>query len=81
MLFNAIDDLPLERIIWMPAHQAARAIGSKVKSGGTYLTAKDVKWNDVADKLAKRVVEDHRVPHMVRKVWQTCLDEVKPRAM
>ena len=53
LMFNAIDDLPVERIIWMPAHQAARAIGRKVKSGGAYLTAKVVKWNGVPDKLAK----------------------------
>ena len=43
LLFNVIDDLPLDQLIWMPAHQKAGAIGVKAKSDGKSLTARDIK--------------------------------------
>ena len=70
LIFNAIEDLPLERIVWMPAHHGAKAIGKRAKSDGTLLTAEDVKWRDAADTLAKRGVSDHRVPFKERQAWQ-----------
>ena len=81
LIFSAIDDTPLERIIWMPAHQGKKAIGKRRKSDGTYLTKEDVEFNDAADYLAKKGVEDHRVPFKVREAWRRCLEEVKSRAM
>ena len=81
LLFSATDDLPFEKIVWMPAHQGKKAIGKRTKSDGTYLTAEDVEFNDYADRYAKRGVEDHRVPVMVRDSWRRCLEEVKSRAM
>ena len=36
--------------------------------------------NEEADKLAKRGVEDYRVPFMVRQEWKRRLDETKDRA-
>ena len=81
LIFAAIDDLPLEFIIWMPAHQGKKAIGKRLKSDGTYLTAEDVEFNDYADRWAKRGVSDHRVPFLAREAWRRCLEEVKSRAM
>ena len=81
LIITATDDTPADCIIWMPAHQHPEAAGNKGKSNNELLTLLDIESNDEADKPAKRGVEDHRVPYMVRQEWKRCYDEAKSRAM
>ena len=81
MIFAALDDTPLENLIWMPAHQKMSAAGVKAKGNNEPLTEVDIEGNDLADRLAKRGVEDHRVPFRLRDEWKKCLEECKARAM
>ena len=79
-MFTAFDDTPLDNIVWMPAHQGKGAAAIKAKSDDTPLTLVDIETNDMADRLAKRGVEDHRVPYRVRQEWQRCLKTATERA-
>ena len=81
LILAALDDTPLEKVIWMPAHQPMSAAGVKAKGNNEPLTELDIEGNDQADKLAKRGVEDHRVPYRVREEWRRCMEECKARAM
>lgn len=62
----ALDDVPKEAMIWMPAHMKPGACGKAVRGDGFLLEEVDVEANDAADKLAKRAVEKHRVPLRIR---------------
>ena len=81
LLFTAFDDTPLEAIVWMPAHQIKGAADTRVKSNGAPLTRIDIEANGEADKLAKRAVEEHRVPFRLRDEWRRCHETTKQRAM
>ena len=50
------------------------------ESDGTPLTEQDIETNGEADCLAKRGVEDHRVPYRVRKEWLRCMADTTSRA-
>ena len=80
LLFAVFDDIAAELLIWMPAHQGNAKGATRCKSDGTALTQLDVETNDLADRLAKRGVEEHRVPYRVRKEWERCLAEATARA-
>ena len=44
MLITALEDVGLERILWMPAHKSAAHVGKLRLSNGDLLTKEDVKW-------------------------------------
>ena len=69
MLLPALDDVGLDRILWMPAHKSAAHVGKLRLSNGDLLTKADVKGNDGADSGAKEGVEEHRVPFAVVQEW------------
>ena len=56
LIITALEDTPLDCIIWMPAHQKIAAVGKRAKSNNEPLTELDIECNDEADKLAKRGV-------------------------
>ena len=62
MLLTALEDVGLERILWMPAHKSAAHVGKPRLSNGDLLTKEYVKGNDGADSGAKERVGEHRVP-------------------
>ena len=80
LLFNVFDDTADENMVWMPAHQGDVEKATRCKGDGTPLTQVDVQANDKADMLAKRGVEEHRVPYRVRKEWERCVADAKARA-
>lgn len=80
LLFAALDDTPVESIVWMPAHQADGMAGKLARSDGKWLTADDIRGNREADVLAKRAVEEHRVPKLTRNQWTASIAETKARA-
>ena len=53
-------------ILWMPAHTGPSHIGIVVLSDDSLVTRADQYANDIADKLAKRVALEYRVPESVR---------------
>lgn len=69
MLLAALEDVGLERILWMPAHKSAAQVGKLRLSNGDLLTNEDVKGNDGADGGAKERVEEQRVPPAVIQEW------------
>ena len=50
MLLTALENVGLERILWMPAHKAAAHVGKLRLSNCEVLTKEDVFGNDEADK-------------------------------
>ena len=67
LLIHALDDTPTESLVWMPAHTSLADVGRAVLSNGSLLTVIDRTMNDRADCLAKRAVEAHRVPRLIRQ--------------
>ena len=61
-----LEDVPAGSVIWMPSHCKKGQAGEIVRGDGFLLTELDIAMNDVADKHAKRAVEQHRVPHRKR---------------
>ena len=66
MMHVALDGTPPEAVIWMPSHVKAGGCGTIIRGDGFLLKEIDVAANAEADKLAKRAVEEHRVPLLVR---------------
>ena len=79
MLALAFDDTPTEAVVWMPSHTSEADVGVKRIGNGEVLSSIDRYGNGEADIWAKHGVEEHRVPHYIRKelkdahslVWRT----------
>ena len=67
MMHHALSDVPPEAVIWMPSHVKPGGCGTITRGDGFLLTEIDVAANAEADRLAKRAVEEHRVPLLVRR--------------
>ena len=65
-----MEDVQLDRILWMLAHKSATHVGRLKLSNGQLPTAVDVKCNDVVDTHAKQTAEEHRAPASEVKVWK-----------
>ena len=63
----ALDDVPKENVVWMPADLRPGACGKAVRGDGFLVEEVDVAANDMADKLAKKAVLAHRVPLRIRR--------------
>ena len=81
ILHDALDDVPCENVIWMPAHLQPGQCGTVVRGDGFLLTEVDVAGNAEADKLAKRAVEHHRVPFRIRQAIKAHYELVTASAM
>ena len=67
LIFNALDEqesnmLANTSVVWMPAHCTTAAIGNRLKSNGSYVTALDWRANRLVDRLAKLAAQEHCVP-------------------
>ena len=82
MLLPLLEDEGVERVGWMPAHLKAADLkhAMATKSDGSLVTKVDNSANDLADRLAKRAVEAHRVPQGEVQAWKTEMAKVKTRA-
>ena len=63
----ALEGVPPEDIIWIPSNVKEGGCGSVLRADGFLLTEQDRKANAAADILAKRSVELHRVPLLIRR--------------
>ena len=72
----------MERVGWIPAHLKVTDLQHAIatKSDGSLVTEVDVTTNDLADRLAKKAVEAHRVPQGEVHAWKTEMAKVKTRA-
>ena len=77
----ALDDVPKQAVIWMPAHLKPGACGSAIRGEGFLVEEGDVIANDAADKLAKAAVEEHRVPIIIRNAIKEHDELVTDNAM
>ncbi len=67
-----LDVTPAECMVWMPAHKTRGQAQRLTLSDGTALTETHSDANDRAEKLAKAVVETHRVGDDVVEMWVQC---------
>ena len=82
MLHTALEGGDGKEVGWMLAHltKADLSLGTATKSDGSLVSAADIMANDVADKLAKLVVEYHRVPREEVPRWKLALNAAKASA-
>ena len=66
-IFAATDGAAPRDLAWLPAHTAAADVGRRRLGNGSLLTARDRLGNDLADRLAKQAVQQHRVPRSIRE--------------
>ena len=81
LMHDALSDTPVTSVIWMPAHLKPGQCGTVVRGDGFLLTESDVAGNAEADTLAKRAVEQHRVPFKVREAIKAHDELVTANAM
>jgi len=66
MMHEALSDTDPKMVVWMPAHLRKGQAGTKVTGDGFLVAELDIEANDAADILAKRSVDEHRVPLLIR---------------
>jgi hypothetical protein len=64
----------------MPAHLKRSEVGIITKSDGSVVTLEDIDGNDLADRLAKRAVEAHRVAPEDVAAWKVQFAVAEARA-
>ena len=80
LLLMPVEDVGVDRLLWMPAHTSAAQVGKLRLSNGELLTKEDVYANDLSDKGATLAVEEHRVAASEVKAWYDLEGETKERA-
>ena len=77
MVLTALEEVAAEVVGRMPAHptKVDLELGMARKSDGTLLTTQGLQANDMADVLAKRGVEHHRVPKEEVERWSALKDQ------
>ncbi len=81
MVFSAIDDVPPEAFVRMPAHTRPHDVGRLLLGDGTPLAERDRRANSMADVLAKRAVAAHRVSKATHQCVEAEDDRVRAAAM
>ena len=81
MVLNVLEDTPVEKVIWMPAHKSKQAAGQYRCSNGDPITDWDIKGNAEADRLAKLAVEQHRVDPTMVNMWYKLCEQTTAMAM
>ena len=67
LMLAALDDMPSDQAVWMPAHTKIDDIGKAKLGDGSTLTKVDRDSNAVADLHAKAAASEVRVPAIIRK--------------
>ncbi len=75
MVMSVMEDVPSDRVVWMPAHKSKQAAGQFRCSNGEWITAADIRGNAEADKLAKLAVQQHRVDKADVAMWERLCKE------
>ena len=70
MVMSVLEDVPNEKVVWMPAHKSKQAAGQFRCSNGEAITEWDIKGNAEADRLAKLAVGQHRVARAEVQYWE-----------
>ena len=65
-MFAALEGVPPEAMVWMPAHTSEDDIGIALLGDGSRLSKVDRDSNAETDRLAKEAVKEHRVPKVIR---------------
>ena len=83
MILIALEDSSPKVVGWMPSHLTLKDLDFQlaVKSDGSLVNERGLQGNKLADELAKRGVEFHRVASSDVKNWRAKIEEVKNRAM
>jgi len=82
MIMTAMEDSSCEVVGWMPSHLTIDDLGLQMalKSDGSLVNRQDLEANGLADTLAKKGVEFHRVASVDVKVWAEQMERAKARA-
>ena len=81
ILFTAFEDEDVRKQVgWMPSHLKQSELGKARKSDGSLVNQLDLKGNNLADLLAKRAVELHRVDPADVEYWRECKVKAESRA-
>ena len=81
MLFSTLeDDDARSRVGWMPSHLLEAELGEVKKSDGSLVNTRDLQGNTLADQLAKRAVEYHRVAASDVAIWKEQMKVAESRA-
>ena len=82
MIMTAMEDSPREVVGWMPSHltEADLELQMAFKSDGSLVNRQDLGANGLADTLAKKGVEFHRVASSDVKIWADQMERTKDRA-
>ena len=83
MILTALEDAPANLVGWMPSHLAIKDLDLRMamKCDWTLVGRVDLEGNKLADELAKRGVEYHRVTPSDVKVWRGQFERAKARAV
>ena len=82
MIMTAMEDSSCEVVGWMPSHLTIDDLGLQMalKSDGSLVNRQDLEANGLADTLAKKGVEFHRVASADVKIWAEQMERTKARA-
>ena len=83
MLLIGLEDAPSDAVGWMPSHLMIKDLNLQLatKSDETLVGRMDLEGNKLADELAKRGVEFHRVTTSDVKIWREHIERGRTRAM
>ena len=69
MIATALEDATTRLVGWLPAHLTANELGVTKKSDGSLVLPEEIEANNLADQLAKRGDEFHRVAKSDVDAW------------
>ena len=82
MMLTALEDTSPRVVGWMPSHLTLDDLKLQMakKSDGSLVNEQDLEANGLADTLAKRAVEYHRVSRAEVRMWAEKMERTKTRA-
>ena len=81
MVMSVLEEVPNDKVVWMPAHKTKQCVGKARCGNGELLTEKDIAGNAEADRLAKLAVEQHRVDSGEVDHWRRLCEQTRATAM
>ena len=81
MIATALEGATTGLVGWLPAHLTANELGVARKSDGSLVLPEELEANDLADQLAKRGAEFHRVAKSDVDAWAEAAEKMEKRAV
>ena len=81
MVMSVLEEVPNDKVVWMPAHKTKQYAGKARCGNGELLTEDDIAGNAEADRLAKLAVERHRVDPWEVEYWKQLCSQTMATAM